>query len=99
MAQRDFKDLTKRRASNKILHHRALNVAKNPKYDGYQRGKTLMVYKYFDKNASGRVIKNETMRNKELAEELYKLIIKKLKKIKVHSSFIDRIWVADLGDM
>ena len=82
-----------------MLHHKALNIAKNPKYDGFHRGKALMVYKYFDKNASGRAIKNETMCNKELAEGLYKLIIKKLKKIKVHSSFIDRIWVVYLGDM
>ena len=33
----DFKDLTRRRASNKILRGKAFNIAKNPKYDGYQR--------------------------------------------------------------
>ena len=39
------------------------------------------------------------MSNKELAEELYKPIIRKFKKRKVHSSFIDNIWGADLADM
>ena len=37
MAYGDFKDLTKRTASDKILRDKTFNVAKNPKYDGYQR--------------------------------------------------------------
>ena len=32
-----FKDLTKRKASDKILRDKALSIAKNPKYDEYQR--------------------------------------------------------------
>ena len=44
-------------------------------------------------------IKNEIISNKELPEELNKTIIKKFKKRKVHSSFIDNIWGADLADM
>ena len=43
-------------------------------------------------------IKNEIISNKELPEELNKTIIKKFKKRKVHSSFIDNIWGADLAD-
>ena len=39
------------------------------------------------------------MSNKELAEELHKLIIRKFEKRKVHSSFIDNIWSADLANM
>ena len=35
----------------------------------------------------------------ELAEELYKPIIRKFKKTKVHSFFIENIWDADLADM
>ena len=31
----DSKDLTGRIASDKILHDKAFNIAKNPKYDGY----------------------------------------------------------------
>ena len=38
MASGDFKDLGKRTASDKVLRDKAFNIAKNPKYDGYQRG-------------------------------------------------------------
>ena len=44
-------------------------------------------------------VKSENMSNKELPEELHKPIIRKLRKRKVHSSFIDSIWGADLSDM
>ena len=49
MAYGDFKDLNRRTASGKILRDRAFNIAKNPKYDGYQNGFASMVYKFFDK--------------------------------------------------
>ena len=68
MAYGDFKDLTRRRASDKILRDKAFKIAKNPKYDGYQRDLVSMVYKFFDKKASGSSIKNEIFSNKELAE-------------------------------
>ena len=38
MAYGVFKDLTRRRTSHKILHNKACNIAKNPKYGGYQMG-------------------------------------------------------------
>ena len=44
-----FKDLARRTASDKLLRDKAFNIAKNPKYNGYQRGIASMVYKYFDK--------------------------------------------------
>ena len=47
MADGDFKDLARRTASNKVLRDKAFNIAKNPKYDGYQRGLAFMVYKIF----------------------------------------------------
>ena len=49
MAYRDFKDLSRRTASDKVLRDQAFNVAKNPKYDEYQRGLASMVYRFFDK--------------------------------------------------
>ena len=52
-----------------------------------------------DKSTSGSGIKNKIISNKELPEELHKPIIRKFKKRKVHSSFIDNIWGADLADM
>ena len=54
MAYGDFKDLTRRTASDKILRDKTFNIAKNAKYDGYQRGLALMVYKIFNKKSSGR---------------------------------------------
>ena len=53
MAYGDFKDLTRRTALDKLLRDKAFNIAKNSKYDGYQRGFNSMVYKYFDKETSG----------------------------------------------
>ena len=53
MAYGDFKDLARRTASDKVLRDKAFNIAKSPKYDGYQRGLASMVYKYFDKESAG----------------------------------------------
>ena len=49
MAYLDFKELARRTTSHEILCDKAFNIAKNPKYDGYQCGLALMVYKFFDK--------------------------------------------------
>ena len=38
MAYEGFKDLTRRTAPPKIFRDKAFNIAKNPKYDRYQRG-------------------------------------------------------------
>ena len=38
MAYGDFKDLTRRMASDKILRDETFNIAINPKYDGHHRG-------------------------------------------------------------
>ena len=48
-AYSDSEDLTKRTAEDKVLRDKAFNIAKDPKYDGYQRGSASMVYKFFDK--------------------------------------------------
>ena len=53
MAYGDFKDLAKRAAADKVLKNKAFNIAKDPKYDGYQRGLASMVYKFSDKKTSG----------------------------------------------
>ena len=97
MAYGDFKDLQRRAASDKILRDKAFNIAKNPKYDGYQRGLASMVYKSFDKKSAGSGITNEP--NYQLANELHKPIIRKFEKRKVYSRFKDNIWGADLADM
>ena len=100
MAYGDFKDLPRRTACDKILYDEAFNIAKNPKFDGYQRGLALMAYNFFDKmSASGDSFKNENISNQELAEELHKPIIGKFEKRKVHLSFMDNIWGVDLADI
>ena len=53
MAYGDFKDLARRTTSDKVLRDKAFNIAKNPKYDGYQRGRASMVYQFFNKKSKG----------------------------------------------
>ena len=98
MAYGDFKVLA-RTASDKLLHNTAFNIAKNRKYDGYQRGLASMLYKFLIKKTSDSVIKNENISNNELAKELHKPIIRKFEKRKIQSPFIDNIWGTDLADM
>ena len=80
VAYSDSKDLTKRTVANNILRNRAFNIAKDPKYDGYQRGLASMVYKFFDKKSkrNGSVNTEITPQNQQLAEVLHKPIIKKI---------------------
>ena len=78
---------------------KAFNIAKNLNYIGCHSSLALRAYKSFDKKSSGKGIKNETILNKELAEELHKPIIRKLRKRKVHSLFIYNIWSVDLADI
>ena len=90
-------DLKRRTASDKILRHKEFNIAKNPKYDGYERVLASMVYKFFDKKSAGSSIANEP--NYQLANELHKPTIRKFKNRKVYSGFKDNIWGTDLADM
>ena len=111
MAYGDFKDLTRRTASDKILRGKAFNISKML---------PSMIYIFFDKNGSATCawsetsttqtmrnkftdssisIKNENILSEELAEELCKPTKRKFKKRKVHSSFTQNIWGADLADM
>ena len=64
MAYGDFKYLTRRTASDKILLDKAFNIAKNPKYDRYQRGIASMVYKCFDKKLLVVVLKMRIFQKK-----------------------------------
>ena len=73
----DSNDLAKRTISDNILKDRAYKIARNRNYDGYQRELASMVYKVFDKKAGSGVSVNE-----QLAEELHKPVIKKLKRRK-----------------
>ena len=94
MAYGDFKDIKRRTASDKILRDKAFNIAKNRKYDAYQRGLASMIYNFFDKKSAGSgIANNDIKQNLQLAKELHKPIIRKFKKRKVYSGFRDNIWV------
>ena len=49
MAYGNFKDLKRRTAADNVLRDKAFNIAKNPKYDGYQRDLASMVYTFLIK--------------------------------------------------
>ena len=64
MVYGDFKDLNRRTAADKLLRDKTFNIAKNSKYDGYQRGLASMVYTFFDKRTSGETIKIKLFQTK-----------------------------------
>ena len=73
------------------MRGKSFNIAKNPKYDGYQRGLASMVYKFYSKKSEGsgrplssalQIVNNK--QNIQLAEKLHKPIIKKFEKRKVY---------------
>ena len=80
----------------------------------HYKGVASMVYKSFDEKTSatharsetlatqnkfaGSGIKNKNISNKELPEELLKPVIRKFKKIKLRSPFIDKFLGAVLSD-
>ena len=74
MAYGDFKDLERRTASDKVLRYKAFNIAKYLKYDGYQRGLSSMIYKFFDKKSKGGGGNVPLEFNKHLTKELHKPI-------------------------
>ena len=76
MAYGDLKDIARRTASDKALRDKAFSIAKNPKYDGYQRGFASMVYKFFNKTSKGSSVYIPSEFNKQLAKELHKRVIK-----------------------
>ena len=99
MAYGDFKDLKRRTASDKILRDKTFNIAKNPKYDGYQKGLASMVYNFFDKKSKVSGVNIEVKHNEQLAKEMHKPIIKNFENRTVYTGFRDNIWGADLADM
>ena len=65
-----FKDLAKGTVSDTLVRVIAFDIAKNPKYDGYQRGRASVVYNFFDKkSASGSgvtTLANKSALNNEI---------------------------------
>ena len=61
MAYGDFKDLAWRTASDTVLRDKAFNIVKNPRYDGYQRGPSSMVYRFFDRKSASLPYKSASV--------------------------------------
>ena len=94
VAYSDSKDLVKRTISDKILKDRAYEISRNCKYDGYQGASADMIYKFFDNKTGSGISVNE-----QLAEELYKPVIKKFKRTNINARFKHKILAADLPEM
>ena len=62
-----------------------------------------MVYIFFETKSATHteteIVSDAVPDNQQLVKELHKPIIRKLKKAKVHSSFRDSNWSADVADM
>ena len=76
------------------MKYRAYKIARNRNYHGYQTALASRVYRFFDKKTGSGISVNE-----QLAEELHKSVIKKLKRRKVYARFKDNIWAADSAEM
>ena len=74
-AYSDSKDVAKRTISDKILKDKTYEIARNYNYNGYQNVLASTVYKFFDKKTEWGIIVN-----KPRVEELYKPVIKKIKR-------------------
>ena len=96
MAYRDLKDLTRKTASDKLLRDKAFNIANIRNMMDIKEVLLQWIVNSLIKNL--RVEQLQT-KIKELAEELHKPIIRKFKKRKVQSPFIDHVWGVDLADM
>ena len=70
-------EILKIQQEDNVLRNKTFNIAKNPKYDRYQKGLASMIYKFFNKkSASGKgVVNNDIKQILQLAEELHKPII------------------------
>ena len=56
MGYGDFKDITRRAASDKVLGDKAFNIAKNLMYYGYQKGLLLWFINFLIKSPQGVVL-------------------------------------------
>ena len=82
MAYGKSKDSAERTKSDKVLRDKAFKMASDPKYDGYQGGLALMVYRFFDKKSSQSDVAAGA--NFQFANELHGQINKKIKRRKVY---------------
>ena len=93
-AYSDSKDLAQRIISDKILKERAYESARTRGYDGYQRALASTVDNFWEKKTGSGAIVTSKVRasvNEQLAEELYKPVIKQFKRRKVYVRIKDNV--------
>ena len=61
MAYGDFKDLKRITIFDGALRDKALNIAKNPKYDGYQPVFPSLFHIFFDKKSLVGIVKSDVI--------------------------------------
>ena len=61
MTYNKYKDLERRTQSDVVLKNKALKIASNPKYNGYERELASMINKFFDKKSKGSDLKNQLL--------------------------------------
>ena len=98
MTYDEYKDIPRRTASDKVLCDKSFTIASNPQYYGYQQEFISMVYKCFDKKSRDTTTHTGTVIISEY-QQLDNKLQKPIKKRKIHSSFRDNFWGADLVDM
>ena len=96
-----YKDRLNRKQSDIALKNKALKIAADHRFNGYQRALASMVFKFFNEKTKGSGINLQanSLNNEVLTEELHKPIIKNFKRRKVYSTFKDSIWGVDLAAM
>ena len=78
MVYGDFKELPRRTTSDEILLDKAFNIAKNSRYDGYQRGLASMLYNFFDKKLELVLLKMKSVKIKNYLNNYTNQLLKNL---------------------
>ena len=85
MAYGDSKDLARRRASDKVLRDKAFNIAKNRKYNVYERDLASMADKVFERNLKLVVL---IMKSNKMSNWLKNCKNKLLENLKKNNLFV-----------
>ena len=80
MAYGNFKNLTRRKASDKALRDKAFNIAKNTKYDEYQRSLASVVYKFFGIRLVVAILKMRIFQTKSWLKDYANQLLENSKK-------------------
>ena len=99
MAYGDFKDLTRRANSDKVLYDKAFDIAKNPNYDKYHRGFASMTCKFFNKKLLVAVLRMKFCLIKTQLKNHANQLLENLKKEKYTHLLLTIFGCADLADI